>query len=155
MEIDKEFEKSPTIIIDNGSCFIKSGLSTQETPRAHFRTCIGYPKNKDIYIKDYYIGREIKGQMNALDIKYPIKQGVIENWDELEKIWKFIFEKELEVDPSGQNIILTQPLMNKKEDKEKMAQLIFETLISQVCIWLIQLIYPFIHLDILQDFVSI
>ena len=128
MESDENCERRHAIIIDNGSCFIKAGLSTEETPKSHFRTCIGYPKNSEIYYKDYYIGNKLKGQMNELSLHYPIKEGSIQNWDEMEKIWNYIFYEELCVDDlSEYNIVLTQPIMNKKEEKEKMAQIMFES----------------------------
>ena len=110
MESDEDCERRHAIIIDNGSCFIKAGLSTEETPKSHFRTCIGYPKNSELfYCKDYYIGNKLKEQMNALSLHYPIKEGSIQNWDEMEKIWNYIFYEELCVDdPSEYNIVLTQ-----------------------------------------------
>ena len=74
-----------TIIMDNGSCFIKSGFSKEDSPKSCFRACVGYPRNKNIYYKDYYLGKQMKGQMNALNLIYPYKEGAIENWDDIEK----------------------------------------------------------------------
>lgn len=117
MESDDDCEKRNSIIIDNGSCFIKAGLSTEETSISHFRTCVGYPKNSGICRRDCFIGKQMKGQMNALELRYPIKEGSIENFDDMEKIWQYIFDKELEVDQTEYNIVLTQPIMSKKERK--------------------------------------
>ena len=58
---------------------IKSGFSNDNSPRYCFRNCLGYPKNKDFYYKDYYICNQMKGQMCALRLDYPIKDGVIQN----------------------------------------------------------------------------
>ena len=79
MDSDDDYGKKPYIIIDNGSYMIKSGFSNDDSPGYCFRNCLGYPKNKDIFNKDYYIGNEMKGQMNALRQDYPIKDGVIQN----------------------------------------------------------------------------
>ena len=106
MESYDEFDKKPAIIIDNGSCFIKSGLSYEDSPKSCLRAFVGYPKNKDIFIKDIFIGKQMKGRMNAFNLHYPIKKGSIQNWDEMEKIWPCIFDKELEVILSEHNIIL-------------------------------------------------
>lgn len=122
MESDKQ-----TIIIDNGSCFIKCGLSNGDSPKSCFRACVGHPKNKSIYYKDNFIGKQMKGQMNALNLDYPIKEGVIENWNDMENIWGYMFSEELKVDPTEYNVILTQPIMNSKDEKEKMAQIMFES----------------------------
>ena len=127
MDSDDDYGKKPYIIIDNGSYMIKSGFSNYNSPRYCFRNCLGYPKNKDFYYKDYYIGNQMKGQMCALRLDYPIKDGVIQNWDSMEKIWGYLFKDQLSVDPSQYGIILTQPLMNSKDEKERMAQIMFET----------------------------
>ena len=127
MESDDDYGKKPSIIIDNGSYMIKSGFSNDDSPRICFRNCFGYPKNEDIYYKDYYIGNQMKGQMCALRLDYLIKDGVIQNWDKMEKMWGYLFKDQLNVDPLEYNIILTQPLMNSKDEKEKMAQIMFET----------------------------
>ena len=44
----------------------------------------------------------------------------------LKKIWDYIFKEELKVDPSEYNIIFTQPLMSSKNEKEKIAEIMFE-----------------------------
>ena len=41
---DEEEKSKPNIIIDNGSKFIKAGLSGEEGPSVIFPSCIGYPK---------------------------------------------------------------------------------------------------------------
>ena len=45
----------------------------------------------------------------------------------MEKIWGHIFTFELKVDPEEYNVLLTQQLMCPKEEKEKKAQIMFET----------------------------
>jgi len=40
---DDEYER-PDVIIDNGSSYMKCGLSGEEGPRAVIRSCVGYPK---------------------------------------------------------------------------------------------------------------
>ena len=48
-------ERPPSIIIDNGSCSIKSGLEGEEGPRSYFPTILGEnPKYKRM------IGGDIK-----------------------------------------------------------------------------------------------
>ncbi len=116
-------EYDETIIIDNGSCFIKSGFSYEDSPKSYLRTCVGYPQNKD---STYSFGNLTIDQMNTLNLRYPFEDGAIKNWDDMEKIWDYIFNKELEVNPSEYNVILTQPLMNSRDEKEKMAQIMFE-----------------------------
>lgn len=44
----------------------------------------------------------------------------------MEKIWEYIFINELKVDPIEYNVMLTETSINPKENKEKMAQIMFE-----------------------------
>ena len=50
--------------------------------------------------------------MGILKLNYPIEHGVVENWDDMEKIWEHIFANELRVDPVEHNVMLTEASMN-------------------------------------------
>ena len=115
------------IIIDNGTSYIKAGFSGKNDPIAVFHTCVGYSKyDTNDYTKQLLIGLdEFRAVSHGLN--YPIEYGIINNWDDIEKIWGNIFTNELRVDPIEHNIILTESPMNIKENREKMAQILFET----------------------------
>ena len=38
------------IVIDNGSCSIKSGIAGEEAPRSHMPTVVGVPRTNDIMV---------------------------------------------------------------------------------------------------------
>ena len=128
---EEDLERLPHIIIDNGTGYIKAGLSFDEEPRTIFPQCVGYPKYESGMVgrdkKDFYIGDEAKAKRGVLKLNFPIEHGVINNWDDMEKIWGHIFTNELRVDPVEHNIMLTEAPYNPKENREKMAQIMFET----------------------------
>ena len=118
------------IIIDNGSGFCKAGFSGEFEPRTVFPSIFGSPKNKLIMItghqKDFYIGLDAEDIRGVLNLNYPIKEGNIIDWSEMENIWKYIFTNELRVDPSEHYIMISDSPMNPKINKEKLALIMFE-----------------------------
>ena len=133
---EEEEEFKPHIIIDNGSSYIKAGLSEDEWPRSVFPTCVGYPKYKsgmigkdeDKYFKnEYFVGADAEAKRGVLKVTFPIERGYIENWDDMEKIWSNIFTNELRVAPEEHNVMITETAINYKFNREKIAQIMFET----------------------------
>jgi len=121
------------IVIDNGSGFTKNGYAGEDQPRSVFPTVIGYPKYTSVmtdvehYTRSYYIGEEALNLRGVLKIEYPIEHGIIKDWDAMEKIWHYTFFNDLRVDPSEHPALLTEPPLNPRKNREKMAEIMFET----------------------------
>ena len=122
--MESDDETKPHIVIDPGSCFIKAGFAGEDEPKSVFRTCVGYSKSYD----EFFFGSDAEAKKEDLfELNYPIKQGFIENWDDMKIILNNIFIYQLLADPSEHNIMFTQQLMNPKNKKEGLAQIMFET----------------------------
>ena len=123
-------DEKPSIVIDNGSYTIKSGLSGEEGPRSVFPTILGENnKYKQMFVgdsKNFYIGKNAIDYCGLLNIKSPMKRAVIKDWDVMEKIWAHIFVDKLKMEPCEHNVLITQPINNIKENKEKIAEIMFE-----------------------------
>jgi len=103
-----------------------------------FSSVVGYPKQKTALVgtdKDYYIGEEAQQKRGILLLKYPLEHGIVQNWDDMEKVWRHTFDNELrmvvgdenEADEDCQGVLLTEAPMNPKDNRERMTQIMFET----------------------------
>lgn len=63
-----------------------------------------------------------------LEINYPISHGIVESWEDMEKVWHHTFYNELRVSPNEcKGVLLTEAPRNPKANREKMVQIMFET----------------------------
>jgi actin len=98
----------------------KASFAGDEAPRSVFPSIVG--QNKDTSVGD-----EACAKAGLLILKDPIEHGIVENWDDMEKIWHHTFCNELRVDPAEHSVLLTEAPMNPKVNREKVIQLMFET----------------------------
>ena len=117
---EEDYEQMPNIIIDNGSGYCKAGFSGEEGPRAVFPAIVGRPKNPGIMVgaekKDFFVGLQAEEKRGILHLAYPIEHGIVTDWNDMEKIWKYIW-KELKIIPEEHNMILIEIINNTNYKK--------------------------------------
>ena len=98
MESKVNYDK-PTVVIDNGTGYTKMGYGGNEFPSFVVPTAIAsrmdpmsesYLKSKNgIEDLDFYIGDEAMAHSKlGYQINYPIRSGLIENWNNMERLWQ-------------------------------------------------------------------
>jgi actin-related protein len=125
---------NPALIIDNGSGMVKAGFAGESTPNVEFPSIIGIPKfkksinhcSKNNSSTSKYIGSDAYKNKGILKLKYPIEHGIVTDWDNMEQIWNHTFEQ-LRVKPDDRDVLLTEAPRNPKKNREKMAEIMFET----------------------------
>ena len=126
----------PVIVFDNGSGYLKAGLSNVEIPSVTMPALIGRPmlryaeKLENIELKPIMIGDEVVQVRSLLELTYPMKEGIIENEEDMGILWEYCIRKKLGIkgDLSGRKILLTEAPSNPNENKKKMGEIVFEKL---------------------------
>ncbi len=121
------------LVLDNGTGITKNGIAGEDQPRSVFSTVIGKPKYGNVmievkdYSRDWYIGNEAIELKGIMNLNYPINHGTITDWPAMERIWHYTFYSDLRVDPSEHPVLLTEPPLNPRQNRERMAEIMFET----------------------------
>ena len=134
----------PVIILDNGSGYLKAGLSNIENPMDALAekqilimpSLIGCTLSRNtekignIELKPIMIGDEVIPFRSLLNLNYPMKKGNIENKDDMSLLWDYCIRKKLgiEGDLKDRKILLTEIPKNSNENKKRMGELVFEKL---------------------------
>ena len=125
--------EEPIVVLDNGSGMVKAGFAGEDAPQCVFPAIVGRPRAATGVIqgggsKSEYIGDEAIKLMGVLNLNYPIAAGIVESWEDMEKVWHHAFYNELRIAPNeAKGVLLTEAPRNPKANREKMVQLMFET----------------------------
>lgn len=77
-------------------------------------------------LKDLMIGDEAAENRSFLQMSHPMEHGIVKNWGDMEHLWDYTFYDKLKVDTRGRKVLLTEPPMNPKANRQKMAEVMFE-----------------------------
>jgi actin-related protein len=124
-------QNKPHVIIDIGSSYVKAGFAGEEGPRAVFSNVVGRPKAPGIMVgsaqEDYFVGSEAEEKRESLILRHPVEHGIVEDWDDFEKVLHHTFTNELRVNPEEHNVLITETALNPKVNREKLTQILFDT----------------------------
>ena len=123
----------PPVVLDGGTGFLKVGYAAQNFPEHQFPSIVGRPilrseekTDADVVIKDIMCGDEAAAARNMLQISYPMENGIVKKWDDMQHLWDYTFQEKLKVDTQGRKILLTEPPMNPLKNREQMCEVMFD-----------------------------
>eukprot|EP00727_Mastigamoeba_balamuthi_P000974 m51a1_g10874 putative actin (356) ;mRNA; f:8841-10027 len=124
-------DEAPAVVIDHGSGMCKAGFAGDDEPRAAFPSVVGSPRHTVAMVgtghRGSYIGDEAQALRGILSLRYPVRHGAVARWDDVEAIWRHVYDNELRVGPEGQPVLLSEPPRGPRADREAAAQLLFES----------------------------
>ena len=136
--MEVRFDESEVIVIDMGSGFIKAGYSGEDLPRVVIPTVIGERENtvedgstqnndgkpNKVYSKK--VGNEAFAHRSDHELFHPVNRGIVTDWNRFTELLEYVFESELQVNSNQATVLMTDCPMSRKEDKHRMAQIMFE-----------------------------
>jgi len=127
----------PVIVFDNGSGYLKAGLSNKETPMFTLPALIGRPmlrykqKIENVELKPLMIGDEVTPVRSMLELSYPMEEGIIKNAEDMNLLWDYVLNIKLGIDKENfkdRKLLMTEAPNNPDRNKEVMAEILFEKL---------------------------
>lgn len=65
---------------------------------------------------------------NTLSLSYPIERGVVTNWDDMEQIWRYMFDQDLRIKSEDRPVLIADATLNPAGNREKMLQVRYKRL---------------------------
>lgn len=72
------------------------------------------------------VGEEASKYRSMYECSYPVENGIVRNWNDMEHLWNYTFHEKMNIDPSGMRVLLTEPPQNPTANREKMVEYMFE-----------------------------
>ena len=121
------------VVCDNGTGFVKVGYAGENFPRSIFPSMVGRPilraeeaVAEGLELKSIMCGDEASQVRNSLECSYPVENGIVKDWDDMELLWNYTFYEKLGIDPKDYKIMLTEPPMNPLANRKKLVTAMFE-----------------------------
>lgn len=103
-------------IFDINNCFYSIGR-----PK-HVRVMAGALEG------DLFVGPKAEEHRGLLSIRYPMEHGIVTDWNDMERIWTYIYSKDqLSTFSEEHPVLLTEAPLNPRRNREKAAEIFFET----------------------------
>ena len=125
--------ESSALVFDNGSRNFKAGHAGYDNPCAVFATALGKPQFPRTMqnvaglgrVPDTFVGEKAQKMRGILALRYPIENGIINNWDDMETIWNHAYEQ-LPAHSGEWPLLMTEVNHNPAEKHQKMVEIMFE-----------------------------
>lgn len=87
-------------------------------------------KDLESTLPQVFVGDECTARRHELDISYPISNGLVQSWQEMQHVWDHTFEHVLRLNSSARiesRILLTEPPLNPISNRKRLLETMLET----------------------------
>jgi actin len=122
------------IVIDATSQTMSAGFSADAGPCTVFPAMMCRRRHPNCYAllnwRDCIFGEDSLQERYVKEadsrLICPIQNGIVTDWNGMERMWHHVFYEKLRVAPENHPIIVTESVMNPKANREMLAQIMFE-----------------------------
>lgn len=75
---------------------------------------------------ELYVGKKAEVNKGLLKLNYPIEHGIVKDWGDMESLWNYTYG-EMKVSQLEHPVLLTEAILNPCHNRERMAEIFFET----------------------------
>ncbi|XP_044854762.1 actin-like protein 9 [Mauremys mutica] len=126
-------KKTGAVVIETGTGSCKAGFAGQQKPKSIVGTLVGHLSERSIKSggtgPDTFIGENARLQPNV-EIIFPVRNGIIIDWEAAEVLWRHMFYHDLKVPPEEHALLMSDPPLSPTTNREKMVEVVFESLNS-------------------------
>lgn len=77
---------------------------------------------------DLFVGPIAEEHRGLLSLRYPMEHGIVTDWNDMERIWSYVYSKDQLTTFSEEHpVLLTEAPLNPRKNREKAAEIFFET----------------------------
>jgi actin len=107
---------APTAVLDNGTFELRGALGGEDGPR-YAERCVLTVAKKTSKSK-YLFGSDVYKESALAEKIYPMKGGVVNDWEQIGEMWKYVISEHLEFkDPNAMpQVVVTEPLVEDLSD---------------------------------------
>ncbi|XP_036719045.1 actin-related protein 3B isoform X3 [Balaenoptera musculus] len=128
----------PPCVVDCGTGYTKLGYAGNTEPQFIIPSCIAIRESAKVVDQaqrrvlrgvddlDFFIGDEAIDKPTYAT-KWPIRHGIIEDWDLMERFMEQVIFKYLRAEPEDHYFLMTEPPLNTPENREYLAEIMFES----------------------------
>lgn len=130
-----ESERTPVIVLDNGTGYLKAGLSNENEPSCTIPALVGRPmlrygeKIENVILKELMVGDEVIPARSMLELSYPINEGIIENEEDMETLWRYCLNNKLGIkdeDFRQRKVLVTEAPNNPIKNKVRIGNILLD-----------------------------
>ena len=110
------------LVLDPGSYYTRAGWAGEEMPKSVVSSTVGVLSDGRIAAGD----NAIQTPQRGMEMKNYFTDGVITDWDACEAVWQYSLVDRLRATPSEHPLLITEPVFNPTDVRQKMAEIAFE-----------------------------